>query len=248
MGMSQRPSARRGSRAEGTSEQVEQTTGLAAAGRARRELLVALDETPPPFLRAQLEAAARSLAELDERSSLRDIQNLFGLVMVTLEAALSKLAGRPELKQRITRALVVLHPVKKVIERGSLSPPRPPTRSSAPQPNRRRAPRVEYETDVGFMSETNFFTGFSGDVSEGGLFVATYQPLPMGTRLSLSFVLPDGHQVTAEGRVAWMRATSGLDGGTPPGMGIRFDSLNAVHREAIEEYVRLRQPLFFEAE
>ncbi len=54
---------------------------------------------------------------------------------------------------------------------------------------RRTAERLELSADIGLHSATQFFTGLSGDISRGGLFVATWAPLPLGTEV-VSFVLP----------------------------------------------------------
>src|SRR5258708_31062120 len=73
------------------------------------------------------------------------------------------------------------------------------------RPDRRNASRVELSVDIGFESDTNFFTGFSEDLSDGGLFIATYTTLPVGTELAVSFVLPDGHSIKCAASVAWVR-------------------------------------------
>ncbi len=113
--------------------------------------------------------------------------------------------------------------------------------------DRRHTERVSLQADIGLHSATQFFTGLSGDVSRGGLFVATWAPLPLGTEVTVSFVLPGGHQVTAPGRVAWLkdpqRAGEGEDS---PGMGVRFTTLTDRDRQAIERFLARRPPLFHE--
>ncbi len=120
--------------------------------------------------------------------------------------------------------------------------------AAAPEPDapvllleRRSERRVTLNVGVGFHSENNFYTGFGGDVSEGGLFVATYDLLPIGAKVSLTFWLPDDVEVTVEGEVAWIRHPQP---DRPPGMGIRFSHLSAEARSAIERFVRRREPLF----
>ena len=56
-----------------------------------------------------------------------------------------------------------------------------PRRSHAASRCRQRpaGPREKLEANVGATTESNFFVGFSGDISEGGVFVATYVTLPM---------------------------------------------------------------------
>lgn len=110
---------------------------------------------------------------------------------------------------------------------------------------RRLQQRTELGVDIGLHSATQFFAGVSGDVSEGGLFVATYAPLPLGSEIVASFVLPGGHHVTTPGIVAWLR-----DAGTPdapqPGMGIRFFKLDPDDQRAIDKFLKIRPPMLHE--
>lgn len=117
--------------------------------------------------------------------------------------------------------------------------------ADAPVDERRELTRVALDVDIGLHSDTNFFTGFGDDVSEGGLFVATYSPLAIGTELSLSFVLPGGSQVSARGRVTWIRAPHSDDGDARPGMGVAFTSVDAAGLDAIREFMTRRAPLFY---
>src|SRR5690606_25268905 len=70
---------------------------------------------------------------------------------------------------------------------------------------RPRTPRVALDVDIGYRSETNFYTGFSEDFSEGGLFIATVELLPVGQAVEVFFVLPEGDAVYADGTVTWIR-------------------------------------------
>lgn len=108
---------------------------------------------------------------------------------------------------------------------------------------RREHEREELEMEVGLEGDNTFFTGRSGDLSKGGLFVATDDPLPVGTELLLSFVLPDGHRVRAQAVIAWVRAPRYRDGELPAGMGVRFLSLSQRDARAIEHYLE-RHPAF----
>jgi uncharacterized protein (TIGR02266 family) len=62
------------------------------------------------------------------------------------------------------------------------------------------------------------FAGVSLDIWEGGLFVATSTPIPVGTRLMVCFELPDGTPVEANGVVRWVH-TDAVNG-ERPGIGI----------------------------
>ncbi|MBX3275134.1 MAG: TIGR02266 family protein [Sandaracinaceae bacterium] len=151
-------------------------------------------------------------------------------------------------------ALTLLYPISRELSRAS----GPPVAISPADPilllatkkkitltpdDRRRLPRVELEVDIGVHSETNFYAGFSGDVSEGGIFVATYKPLPIGTKTTVSFVMPGGHHVVTEGEVKWVREAAW---DVTPGMGITFTKLSDHDRKMIQWYAQQRTPLFFD--
>jgi uncharacterized protein (TIGR02266 family) len=104
---------------------------------------------------------------------------------------------------------------------------------------------VDLAVDIGFLGQTSFYTGFSDDVARGGLFVATHQLRPVGTAITLSFVLPDGVRVVVAGRVAWIREVPGGD--LWPGMGISFDGpLDDASAAAIRRFAEHRPPIFHE--
>jgi uncharacterized protein (TIGR02266 family) len=97
---------------------------------------------------------------------------------------------------------------------------------------RRGTPRIPVETDVTIGGRGRVVVGVSSDVSLGGLFVAAYSPLPVGTRVSLRFRLPTG-QVVAAGFVRWVREGRP---GRIAGMGIQLGELGEVDRETLVRF------------
>jgi uncharacterized protein (TIGR02266 family) len=110
---------------------------------------------------------------------------------------------------------------------------------------RRTAERVPLEADVSLYSATTFWAGIAEDLSEGGLFVATYQLEPVGTAIDLRFELPTGQTVAVRGVVRWIREV--MDEGMP-GMGIQFESLLTRDLRVIQSFVKHRPPLVWETE
>ncbi len=109
--------------------------------------------------------------------------------------------------------------------------------------------RKPVQVEVTLGSESNFFLGFSENVSDGGLFVATHDGIrPIGERFPLTFTLP-GHiePIFCLVEVAWVREYR--EDATPrdgsPGMGVRFVGLSLEDQQTISEFVGNRQPLFF---
>lgn len=126
------------------------------------------------------------------------------------------------------------------------------TRSGLPRPvrradaNRRDASRHYLDVDIDFQSETNFYTGFAEDISSGGLFIATYNVQEVGSALTIAFSMPDGCDITVDGRVRWVREPLDHSSDMSPGMGVVFENLLPKDRAAIERFIISRQPLFYD--
>jgi Tfp pilus assembly protein PilZ len=85
------------------------------------------------------------------------------------------------------------------------------------------------------------------DLSEGGAFVATHQPLEKDCRVMLELELPDGDSVQTIGRVVWTRselATPGVakKSGQVSGIGIAFTSAPPLHAERLGGYLAKQLP------
>ena len=133
------------------------------------------------------------------------------------------------------------------------APPPLPRRSARPTTapagsERRTAPRVELEAEIGVYSDTNFYTGYSLDLSEGGIFVATYNLEPLGTEIELDFTLPGGFQVKARGVVRWLRDPIEAADDVTPGMGIQFRSLTDEQKAHLAAFIEERAPLFYDGD
>ena len=128
------------------------------------------------------------------------------------------------------------------------APPPEPTPSTAPAPlvieEHRASPRVSLSVDIHLSSDSHFFTGLSGDISEGGIFVSTYRPLAIGNEVELELTLPGSAEpFTARGTVRWIREHSADH---PRGFGISFDVLADGERERIHDFCARRPPLYYE--
>ncbi len=109
---------------------------------------------------------------------------------------------------------------------------------------RRSVPRIPIEVEVSVHSESQFYVGLTGDLSAGGLFVATWRRLPVGAEIELVLSLPDG-PVNARGRVRWVRD---LGEGVAPGLGVEFDELSAADRQRVETFCTQRAPLYVDVD
>jgi uncharacterized protein (TIGR02266 family) len=105
--------------------------------------------------------------------------------------------------------------------------------------------RLHVEIEVTLVSESQFYAGLSNNLSEGGVFVATYVTRKIGEKLDLTLTLPDAKPIRTVGEVRWVRGVSDrID--LPAGIGLRFVTLSEEDAKAIVAFLRKRQPLFFE--
>jgi len=123
--------------------------------------------------------------------------------------------------------------------------PAPSTAPTSTGHERRSTPRAPVHCEVTFESESNFYSGFSQDLSQGGVFLATFDLLPMGSTVEVALALPGGINVRAHGVVRWLRPQSDLNPQLWPGMGIEFVDLPPAAQAAIGGFVAQRAPWFF---
>ena len=113
-----------------------------------------------------------------------------------------------------------------------------------PQDERRVHERVPLEVEISLTSESNFYTGFTSDVSEGGIFVATRETIPVGTKLSFDMKLGSG-TVKVTGEVRWARAYNELNEDVPPGVGVQFTDLHPKVAQIINAFIAKRRDSIF---
>lgn len=96
--------------------------------------------------------------------------------------------------------------------------------------------------EVDYRADDTFLFAYITDISAMGIFVKTEQPEPVGTRLTLSFRLPQsmgGENIELDGEVIWINPPRAEeDEGRNPGMGIQFTGLTPSQREDVLKLVR----------
>jgi molecular chaperone DnaK len=103
-----------------------------------------------------------------------------------------------------------------------------PTKESRPPINLR----------IKFRSENveQFIERYAVDVSRGGIFIRTREPLAVGTQLKLDFQFQNGSALmSGEGTVVWIREFDPNRTTVPPGMGVRFDKLSPESQAVLEQ-------------
>ncbi len=115
--------------------------------------------------------------------------------------------------------------------------------------NRRDSLRVSEQLEVDFVLDAkgphNFFNGFTQDISKGGIFIATHQIYPIGTEMRLSFKL-GSKTITTDAVVRWVKKPENVSEDIDPGMGLQFINLEKADQELIDEFIKKKEPLFFD--
>jgi uncharacterized protein (TIGR02266 family) len=117
---------------------------------------------------------------------------------------------------------------------------------SDPQ-NRRQFARVRLEVKVDLRSEDTFYTGFSENISEGGLFICTDSPFKIGDELEMTLSLMGGPPTPHRAVVRWLRPEE-ASGGLPAGIGVQFVDLDPATHQELQGFVdsRLKDTLFID--
>lgn len=108
--------------------------------------------------------------------------------------------------------------------------------------------RLEHEIEVDFEVSIdgphNFFSGFTEDISKGGVFLATSQIYPIGMKMKLSFRI-EGMDVDLEAVVRWTRNPESVNSDDlSPGMGLQFIDPPEKFVKIFEGFIKKKDPLF----
>jgi type IV pilus assembly protein PilZ len=110
--------------------------------------------------------------------------------------------------------------------------------------NQRRATRLHHEIPVAYRTVGSFLTDWATNISQGGLFINTRKPLPVGSEVKIIIQLPGTNvPIDINGKVTRIEAV-GNKTNAAPGMAVEFTELDRAKREKIESLVqRLRKDL-----
>lgn len=121
------------------------------------------------------------------------------------------------------------------------APSSPPIQAPVPS-----GPRAQIEANIGATTESNFYVGFSGEVSEGGVFMSTYETLAKGTSVTALVTLPGGFEFKSDGFVRFVQDPLDFNSEAEPGMGIQFENLDPGSRDLVLRFIRKRAPIFYD--
>jgi len=104
---------------------------------------------------------------------------------------------------------------------------------------RRGSPRADLVVRVNYQTVDSLFSEFARNINDGGIFVETDTPQPVGTNVELEFKLPGADRpIEVFGNVVRSISTDQVESDGVPGMGIEFENLGADLREQINEIIQ----------
>lgn len=110
--------------------------------------------------------------------------------------------------------------------------------------NKRKAERLHHEIPVAYRSVGSFLTDWATNISQGGVFINTRNPLAVGTDVKILIQLPGAQfPYHLDGRVT---RVSEFDNhaNMVPGMAVEFTGVDEARRKEIESFVeRLKKGL-----
>ncbi|MFK7991803.1 MAG: PilZ domain-containing protein [Sandaracinaceae bacterium] len=244
-------------------------SGADKAKQARESLgkaLEALQSDPniPPDVMAVAQNIAKSVGALFEAQNASSepdgkssVKSALGSLSQTLALLQDVREGHPGVRmatETIAGAMGLLFPLTQ-------TPSRPPPAGEPAKPaskpgTSRRAPqevrnipdseRESVEANLGATTESNFYVGFSGEISQGGVFIATYNILPKDTAVRCLITLPGNLSTEIRGTVRFVRDPMDMASDSEPGMGVAFEGLEADSRDLILRFISKRPPGFYD--
>lgn len=114
--------------------------------------------------------------------------------------------------------------------------------------DRRRHPRSSIRLKVKFPDLTTLLENYAKDISQGGIFIPTTDPKPVGVIITLTLIHPDSsEEVEIQGEVVRVvserEAREQKDKKLAPGMGIKFINPDQSQQKALANFLAVEYPL-----
>lgn len=105
---------------------------------------------------------------------------------------------------------------------------------------KRKSARAESEVRVQYRTVGSFLSDYALNFSEGGVFLHSEDPLPVGSTVRLIFSLPNIPVLfDVSGKVKWVESPQQAKASQKaPGMGIEFIHIDEIIRKRFEAFVK----------
>ncbi len=104
---------------------------------------------------------------------------------------------------------------------------------------RRGSPRADIVVRVNYQNVDSLFSEFARNINEGGIFVETEIPQPLGTNVELEFKLPGAEQpIPVVGNVVRSVSADQVESDVVVGLAIEFENLNSDIRQQNNDIIQ----------
>lgn len=103
-------------------------------------------------------------------------------------------------------------------------------------PDKRKEERVKKTIRSEVRSDDALTYSSTVDVSTGGIFISTPEPIGSGSKIELSITVPGDGEVTIHGVVKWIREDE--KEGCRAGMGIEFQDMDEATKKKLGELIK----------
>ncbi|MCL5276766.1 MAG: TIGR02266 family protein [Deltaproteobacteria bacterium] len=105
--------------------------------------------------------------------------------------------------------------------------------------DKRRARRIDTKLEVKYGDITSFISDYAMNISRGGMFISTKNPLKVDTVISVEFVIPDIKvPIQVRGKVSWVNDPQQIKGtNLIPGMGVQFQALSDDDQKKLHNFI-----------
>ena len=103
-------------------------------------------------------------------------------------------------------------------------------------PDKRKSERIEKGVKSEVYAEEHASFSSSVDLSKGGMFISTPEPLSNGSEVSMSIHMPGHGEVEIKGVVKWVRADETAT--EKAGMGIEFINVDGELKKKLDDLVK----------
>lgn len=102
--------------------------------------------------------------------------------------------------------------------------------------------RIPVMLKVDYKIGSKAYTGFSANMSIGGLFMNVNKPCEIGSKINMQFMLPGvTTPVSLEGRIVRVSTPLQPNNGALPGLGIQFSEIAKTNKELLDSFLKQYQ-------
>jgi len=101
--------------------------------------------------------------------------------------------------------------------------------------NNRKSERIKKEVKSEVIADEHVSFSSTVDLSKGGIFISTPEPLSKGSEVNMSIHIPGHGELEVKGVVKWVRADE--SDSEKAGMGIEFVNVSNDFKKKLEEVI-----------